>query len=100
MLKRNQHTFGRLCNIKRRPDELPVKDGLAITPSDMFRMQQHGLPISTANSAKGYTGEKNPSWDIEMDRLRGVDVADLWQESKTIHEKVRIAHSKDRKLYD
>lgn len=100
MLKRNQKTIGKLCKIQRKPDELPVKDGLAITPSDMFRMQQQGLPISTANSASQYTGEKNPSWDIELDRLRGVDVADMWQASKTIHEKVRQAHNNDRKLYD
>lgn len=100
MLKRNQRVIGRLAQVKRKEDELPVKDGLAITPSDMFRMQQQGLPISTANSAAGYRGEKNPSWDVELDRVRGVDAADLWQASKTIHEKVRQAHNNDRKLYD
>lgn len=100
MLKRNRIDYGRLCNIKRKPDELPVKDGLAITPSDMFRMQQQGLPITTANSALGYTGEKNPSWDVELDRCRGADVADLWQASKTIHEKVRRAHENDKRKFD
>lgn len=82
---------------KRRDDELPVYGNLVVTPAEMMNMADKGIPISAQNmSYLPADGEKNPSWDLPLDRLRGVDPAQMWEESQVIKQKAKLAHDRDR----
>lgn len=98
MKRDDAYKVGTLCSCKRRNDEVAVKGGLAMTPAQMLEMQEKGIPITTQNMQMS-DGEPNPSWNIPLERLRGVDPAELWQQSKTIKEKVKRAHWNDVRKY-
>ena len=65
----------------------------------MMAMAEKGIPVTGANVPNLSDGETNPSWDIPLDKVRGVDVAQLWQESRTIKEKVKRSHYNDVRKY-
>lgn len=84
----------------RRDNEPAVHGNLVVTPSDMLRMAQAGRPVSAQNmSFQPEQGEKNPSWDLPLDRLRGVDPATMWEEQQVIRARAKRAHDADRKRF-
>lgn len=85
---------------KRREDETMVQPNLAVTPSKMMKMAEHGVAISSdLNSSNFVDGDKNPSWDIPLERLRGIDMADLWQTRQAIKSKIKNSHLNDVAKY-
>lgn len=64
---------------KRTSGDIPVKGDLAVTPAQMERMRESGVGISSQIASKFSDGVPNPSWDLPLNDLRGVDMADLWQ---------------------
>ena len=74
---------------KRHHDEVAPKEGLAYTPADMSRMHAAGMPVNSANLINSFCdGDKNPSFDLPFERKRGVDMAEIWEES--VQAKKRI----------
>lgn len=97
---RNKRYPKRLTMAQRHEDEIPVYGNLVVTPSQMLKMAEKGIPISSNNTSyRPEDGEKNPSFDITLDRLRGVDPAAMWEESQIIKQKARVAHNRDRQRY-
>lgn len=88
-----------VCHCKRTKDDIPVKGGLSITPSEMYRMASQGIPVSNAN-LPFIEGDENPSWNIPAERMRGIDVAELWQLQQDSRAKVVRAHLTDVANYD
>lgn len=88
---------GLICSSKprRRPDELKVTNGLAVTPSQMMKMARQGVPVTAQNEQNFYDGDTNVSWSIAPEKLRGVDPADLWTQSMTARKKIRSAQRKN-----
>ena len=80
---------------KRKPDELKVTNGLAVTPSQMMKLARQGVPITAQNEQNFYDGDTNASWSIAPEKLRGVDPADLWTASMTARKKIRSATRKN-----
>lgn len=75
---------------KNKTEKNPVKSRLAMTPRQMDQARQAGQPISTSTLPDsmfddGYVGVK---LEIPLDRQRGVDVAEIWQKSKTLEKKI------------
>lgn len=88
------------CVCKRTESDLPVKGGLSVTPAEMFDMARRGIPVTTANLDMQFNdGEVNPSWDIPVDRQRGVDIGEIWQTSMDVKRKVKSAYKNDVKNY-
>lgn len=88
------------CEPKRHDDELPVLGNLAVTPAEMMRMSEQGLPVTNQNM--NYLNDpvqKEPSWELPLDALRGVDPATMWEESQCIKQRAKAAHFNDRKRY-
>lgn len=97
---RNKRYLKTLTMAQRHEDEIPVYGNLVVTPSQMLKMAEKGIPISSQNTAfQPSDGEKNPSFDLPLDRLRGVDPAAMWEESQIIKQKARVAHNRDRQRY-
>lgn len=77
----------------RVENDLETKQGLAITPSTMAKMAAQGIPVSAQNSSLPFTdGEPNPSWDLPFEEQRGIDVAEVWQQTMSTKTKFRKAH--------
>lgn len=75
----------------------PVVSNLSITPSEVERLSERGIPVSSANVGSFIDGVQNPSFSLPVDRLRGVDVVDVWNESESSRKKFRNAAIKDVK---
>lgn len=80
----------------------PTKPGLSITPSEMYRLMEQGIPVSSqVNASLYYDGDENiKGWDMPPERLRGVDPADLWTLRGEIRDKIRNTMTKINKDND
>lgn len=77
-------------------DKNPVKSHLAITPSQMDRAREEGIPITPSNVNPDLIqdGTSNPQFEIELERQRGVDIAELWQNAESSRKKLVEFHKK------
>lgn len=74
----------------RRPDEMEVQSGLAMTPSQMYDMAQKGLPITTRNLGVTYDeGYSKLDFDPPLEYRRGVDLGDLYEARMDAKSKMR-----------
>lgn len=92
MLRKNgwKSDNARTCCPKRKENEVEPKQGLAYTPADMARMHAAGMPVNSANLVNQfYDGDKNPSFDVALERQRGVDPAEIWEASQTAKAKIK-----------
>ena len=79
----------RVAVVKRHDYEIEPKSGLAYTPADMARMHAAGMPVNSANLINSFCdGDKNPSFDLPIERKRGVDVAEVWETSLNSKKKI------------
>lgn len=71
-------------------DKNPVKSHLAITPAQMDRAREQGIPITPSNVNPDLIqdGTNNPQFEIELERQRGIDVAELWQNAESSRKKL------------
>ena len=71
-------------------DKNPVKSHLAITPAQMDRAREQGIPITPSNVNPDLIqdGTNNPQFEIELERQRGVDIAELWQNAESSRKKL------------
>lgn len=78
-----------------------TKSGLAYSPAQMNEMMQKGIPVTTKNlENRFFDGEENPSWNIDLMRQKGVDIADVWEAEQAARQKLRDARAnylKDKK---
>lgn len=71
-------------------DKNPVKSHLAITPAQMDTAREQGVPITPNNVNPDLIqdGTTNPQFEIEFERQRGVDIAELWQDAETSRKRL------------
>lgn len=71
-------------------DRNPVKSHLAITPAQMDNARVQGIPITPSNVNPDLIqdGTTNPQFEIELERQRGVDVAELWQNAESSRKRL------------
>lgn len=81
-----------------------TRSGLSYTPAQMNEMMQKGIPVTNKNlENKFFDGETNPSWNIDILRQKGVDIADVWEADQAARQKLRdtrkeyIKRQKDNK---
>lgn len=82
------------CHAVRKFGEQIVQNGLAITPADVLRSAEAGVPVaSMMNSSNFSDGHTGSDFDIPLNDRRGIDIGHLWQEQMNAREKFRKAHS-------
>lgn len=71
-------------------------NGLAITPSDMNRSAELGVPISSQQLNPDMFDDGNLSncCDIDPLYLRGMNVNHLWESSQTSKKKLQQSHKR------
>lgn len=83
----------RLAVAERHGDDTFVQNGLAVTPSQMLEMASEGVPISSVNAEFMYDdGQRTPPDVPVLDRQRGVDLGDLWENQQDIRHKMKKLH--------
>lgn len=80
-------------------DKNPVKSHLALTPAQMDRAREQGVPITPSNVNPDLIqdGTVNPQFEIELERQRGVDIAELWQNAESSRKKL-VKFNKEQSL--
>lgn len=74
-------------------------NGLAVTPADMHRMVDRGIPVSPSNDALFFDGTPNVTFDLPIEDARGVDVNDIWNAQQDARRKIKNANSVDIQNY-
>lgn len=102
-MKRNYNKMGhrRLSGLAHYPIEkqvIPVIPNQAVTPTEMLKMAEQGIPISMQNAPITEKAPE-PSWDIAPENRKNVDAAELWQMQQNVRKKVKEAHKRDRARY-
>ena len=71
-------------------DKNPVKSHLAMTPAQMDKAREQGVPITPSNVNPDLVqdGTTNPQFEIELERQRGVDIAELWQNAESSRKRL------------
>lgn len=90
--------LGRGCNPTMCDNSdmfMKTQDNLALTPSDVKRCVENGIPVSVSNASMFIDGVENPSTVLPVDELRGVDIVDTWEASRTAKAKLIKAHLND-----
>lgn len=78
--------------------ETPVVQGLAVTPSEVAKLTERGVAVSTGNSSLGYSeGVQDPALTVDM--MRGVDINDVWQAEQDSRSKLVGAYKRDKEFY-
>lgn len=87
------------AKIRRRKGETVVQNDLAYTPTQMAKLVENGIPVTTHNLNPDLFFDGVPkgqgTFDLPLDRLRGVDVADCWQAETNIKKKAKQGLKKD-----
>lgn len=97
VMAKSRFGFGRVCSTKLQKYEKSVQPGLALTPSQIHKMSEKGIPVTTQNLDGMFDdGVTRPSWDVPLDQQRGVDVATMWQKGRDTAAKLR-KNGKDAK---
>ena len=80
-------------------DKNKVKSHLSITPAQMDRAREQGVPITPNNVNPDLIedGTTNPQFEIELERQRGVDIAELWQNAESSRKKLSSFHESQSK---
>lgn len=76
---------------RRHQDDPIVKNGLAITPADMNKMLQAGVPISAQMNAhfNDDTPQQAADWSVGIQDMRGVDAAEVFEASMDAKSKIK-----------
>lgn len=77
---------------KRKIGEVVVQNGLAVTPSQVLKMAEQGIPASAQMNSRMIDGHTGSDWNVPLEERRGVDIAQMWQESQNIRSKFKQAH--------
>lgn len=91
-IKRYSHHGHTLCVCHRKKHEAIVREGLAYTPAKMAELTSRGLPVNNINASTAfYEGSQDATFHVGSERLRGIDVADLWEQHQQLRNKARQA---------
>ena len=71
-----------------------VKSGLALTPSQIYELQQKGLPISNQTAGMVFDeGTYKCDWHVLPEYRRGVDPADMYEQEMETRRKAKTVFS-------
>lgn len=83
----------KFAHCKRQRGEAIVQNGLAVTPSQVLKMAESGIPASAQMNSAMIDGHEGSDWVVPLDERRGIDIAQMWQESMNARNKFRKAYA-------
>lgn len=79
----------KFATCKRKVTETAVRNGLAVTPSQVLKMAESGLPVSAQLQYQMVEGHEGSDWTLGIEERRGIDMAQVWQESKSARKRLK-----------
>ena len=79
----------KFASCKRKVSETAVRNGLAVTPSQVLKMAEAGLPVSAQLQYQMVEGHTGSDWNLGIEERRGIDMAQVWQESKSARKRLK-----------
>lgn len=100
-MKRRNDRFFKVdvtCCPTTRSDEEFVQDGLSYSVTEMAEMVEKGLPVSSINNMalQDSQGTLHPTWDVPLEKQRGVDIADIWEAQQRSRSSIIAQRKKQR----
>lgn len=81
-------------------DHIVVHQGLSISPAEVARMASKGLGVSSSvPESMFYDGDISPEISVPIERMRGIDVAQVWESSQDSKRKFATAQQNDIATY-
>lgn len=77
------------ASCKRDVRETKVKNGLAITPAQVLKMAEAGLPVSAQLQYQTVEGHTGSDWNLGIEDRRGIDIGQVWQESQSARKRLK-----------
>lgn len=90
-MKQIKHPY---AHCVRRSGESIVQPDLAVTPAQALAMAEKGLPVSAQMNSQMIDGHTHSDWNVPLEEQRGIDIAQMWQESRNIRRKFENAHQR------
>ena len=89
MIRRNFSRTTKFAHCKYQKGEEHVQSGQSITPAQMWELAQQGKPIASHILPDDQFDDGDPyaTYDLPLDRQRGIDVVEMWEASKDIGQK-------------
>lgn len=88
----------RTCCPKRKDSEQQVQSGLSLTPSDIERMANQGIAVSTP-AADMFRYDSDDSWNIPPEYLRDSDRNTMWELSQVSKQRIMNARKRDKERF-
>jgi len=85
----NSYTPLRSASCLRTESDIPVQNGLALTPAQIQSMTLQGVPISTPLAMSFRDGYDKLDFEPSIDARRGVDLNDVWEAEQDAKSKLR-----------
>ena len=85
----------RLCRPALLPHETVVQSGLALTPSDIERMANQGIAVSTP-AADQFTYDNSDTWEVPPELARDADRNTIWEISQVSKQRILDARRRDK----
>lgn len=98
LISRRNNRFG--CHIN--PSEhITVQEGLSMTPSQIARCTERGLAVSSqiVDSELFVDGDESNDMSVPLERIRGIDVAEVWEAQQDARKRLIKAHKQDIETY-
>lgn len=85
------------CSAQRQVGEQIVQNGLALTPADVLRSAESGVPVASLMQASNFSdGHLGSDWNLDLSDRRGIDIGHLYQEQMEARSKMRKAHQQGK----
>lgn len=82
------------------PQGFEVKQGLAMSPSQIASMTARGLAVSSSvDESLFFDGTEEHYGKVPIERIRGIDAAQVWEAQQTSRKKMMSAHRNDISVY-
>lgn len=80
---------------KLLPSETPVQGGLSLSPSDIERLSQQGIAVSTPAADSFFSDNSGDNWTVSPEYMKNSDRNSLWELSKSSRERILSARRRD-----
>lgn len=78
-----------LAKCLRKAYETDVRAGLAITPAQVLKMAEQGIPVTAQMNSALVDGHLGSDFNIALEERRGIDMATIWQNEMSSRKKIK-----------
>lgn len=101
ILTRRKDWKDRLCDASRTSIDIPVKDGLALTPARVRQLTEKGIAVSlpSSNNEGIFDSSDNPA-DYSLDSMyeRSMTREELWERSQVAKQNIMNARNRKKEV--